>query len=437
MKTFNQYISEKTETVNGVRMLVNPSRQQLMGMFNRSKYAELRGLVIDDKTMYWWDGTYKTHYEIETALGIEHKPFHRAYLNVSNYDGGITVSGTMLDTKTLQRHPSVRALRLKPSNKPRPSSAFVGVFEYSDINEAKSEHIGGVRLLISPTKRELIGFIKRSKYEALRGLIVDDKTVYWWDASEYIHIEVGSVLKKQGVLPKESWSEFRPRKLEMERLKETWMGRYFYDEDDDPQYVFVNMGKKQANNPYMKRLKLEMIEDPSPHARISRGSKVTTIWGFKEDEPATVGAVSEAKVEFLDVDGYQGTSMRGLRVLVNPGNSELLRFMENTEFKSARGLLAEDRTLLWWDAGEATHMNVKEALGIPHTRSTLKRHIETESMTNVPSLRDLPNAKDRHIMKIHYDMLRKYAIKKLNVSEDIEGSPSQYRGSWWREFTGK
>ncbi len=84
----------------------NPSAKTLVRMYNRatdhSKGTVLRGLITEDKTLYFWDAYLMTHGSVTVALGI---PYDTGRLYVYNYMGDpllvFTDDYTLLDFPAL------------------------------------------------------------------------------------------------------------------------------------------------------------------------------------------------------------------------------------------------------------------------------------------------------------------------------------------------
>jgi hypothetical protein len=122
MKTFNEYIlSEGIEEVGGLRTVSNPSASQLIGMLKRSKHRFLRGYVVDQKTMYWWDGGERTHTDFARSLGLKDKKYthnkaRHAYFMESKLPGAdqkiFVISCLDFNTIVIESNKSIQALNL-------------------------------------------------------------------------------------------------------------------------------------------------------------------------------------------------------------------------------------------------------------------------------------------------------------------------------------
>ena len=66
-------------------------------------------------------------------------------------------------------------------------------------NERNRETVAGITYLVNPTAQEVLGMLRRAEHStqgdssdwrrAVRGLVANDGTAYWWDAHQATHQE--------------------------------------------------------------------------------------------------------------------------------------------------------------------------------------------------------------------------------------------------------
>jgi hypothetical protein len=124
-------VNEGIDVIDGIRFLVNPSKQQLKGFLKRvvSKGGrsvqgnDLRGLIADNSTIYWWEAQSKIHYTMGEALGVyrglgDMKNEHHLFLKLTENpetgkDEYLLSVGSTKDW-IAQKHPLIKAMKIKP-----------------------------------------------------------------------------------------------------------------------------------------------------------------------------------------------------------------------------------------------------------------------------------------------------------------------------------
>jgi hypothetical protein len=118
-KTSDQFITEKSEVIEvgdvEVRFFFNLSKNQLINIGNKSKGNVVRGIVINEKTVYWWDGWDANHNTIIRKFRVPLKysqfPLH---MEKQGNKWVFETRNFMHENPRIMNHPGIKPLKLTP-----------------------------------------------------------------------------------------------------------------------------------------------------------------------------------------------------------------------------------------------------------------------------------------------------------------------------------
>lgn len=106
---FKLYL-EGFKLINGIRFLINPTKNQLIEYAKRihySKHYPLRG-ILDYNDVYYFDASLATHVQSADMLGIKYNDNNRVNVYINSYDQVIV-------DHVYDDHPQIKKLGLDES----------------------------------------------------------------------------------------------------------------------------------------------------------------------------------------------------------------------------------------------------------------------------------------------------------------------------------